>query len=64
MNNFNRKNIVCFGTCDMLWNGGFIAGMKEFGVNVTTFGFSNISSGSHIYNLKRKKMKVLLKMQI
>ncbi|HEG0589760.1 TPA: hypothetical protein SB588_001240 [Campylobacter coli] len=61
MNNFNRKNIVCFGTCDMLWNGGFIAGMKEFGVNVTTFGFSNISSGSHIYNLKRKKNESIIK---
>ncbi|MCV3409995.1 hypothetical protein L8W57_07655 [Campylobacter sp. IFREMER_LSEM_CL1890] len=61
MNNSSRKNIVCFGTCDMLWNGGFIAGMKEFGANVTTFGFSNISAGSHIYNLKRTKNANILK---
>lgn len=48
-----EKNIVCFGTCDMLWNGGFIAGLREKPFNVVTFGFSNISAASHIYNLKR-----------
>ncbi|MGH2267798.1 hypothetical protein [Campylobacter taeniopygiae] len=61
MSDENKKlNVILFGTCDMIWNGSFVAGLKESGAKVTTFAHSNICAASHIYNLKRKRNQKII----
>ncbi|EOC4236664.1 hypothetical protein ACI3V6_001341 [Campylobacter jejuni] len=60
LNEQKRLNIVCFGNCNMLWNGGFISGLKKSGHKVYSFAHSNTHALSQIYHIKRLKNKTLI----
>lgn len=51
-------NITCFGTCDMIWTGPFIKGLKDSGNNILALAHSNTSMGSNIYHLIKYKDKI------
>ncbi|MBZ7984504.1 hypothetical protein [Campylobacter sp. RM12647] len=52
-------NITCFGTCDMIWTGPFIKGLKDSGNNILALAHSNTSMGSNIYHLIKYKDKII-----
>lgn len=60
LNEKKRLNIVCFGNCNMLWNGGFVSGLKKSGHKVYSFAHSNTHALSQIYHIKRLKNKTLI----
>ncbi|MCV3377626.1 hypothetical protein [Campylobacter sp. IFREMER_LSEM_CL2194] len=50
-----KKNVVCFGSCDMYPTYGFVGGMREYGSKVISFGESNNDIFSQLYHLIRKE---------
>ncbi len=50
-----KINVVCFGSCDMYPTYGFVAGLKEAGVNVISYGESANCVYSVLYHLHRQE---------
>ncbi|CAM2984398.1 hypothetical protein [Helicobacter burdigaliensis] len=39
----------------MLWNGSFVAGLRKEGLEVVTFGYSNVCAAASIYSIKKNE---------